>query len=97
MSDADHIELAKTLRSLKGMVILSGYDSPLYSSLYTGWQIDKKRTIYDGNGERTEVLFISPVAAGRTRQKSLWTDEEEQRREFLGMTHLAMSERTNEE
>jgi DNA adenine methylase len=72
MSDGDHIELAEKLKSLKGMVVLSSYDSPLYRSIYVGWQIKEKRTRSCGHEERTEVLFISPSAAGRERQKKLW-------------------------
>lgn len=36
-SEADHSKLAELLRSLKGMVVISSYPSPLYRKLYRGW------------------------------------------------------------
>lgn len=38
MSDDDHRKLAKLLRSCKARVVLSGYPSPLYETLYAGWR-----------------------------------------------------------
>jgi DNA adenine methylase len=38
MSDDDHRQLAKTLRSCEAKVVLSGYPSPLYKELYAGWR-----------------------------------------------------------
>lgn len=37
MSDDDHRQLAGVLHQVKGMVLLSGYDSPLYRELYKDW------------------------------------------------------------
>lgn len=37
MSDEEHCRLAETLRNCKGMVVLSGYRSPLYDELYHDW------------------------------------------------------------
>lgn len=36
-TEADHRALAEVLTHAKGTVLLSGYDSPLYEELYTGW------------------------------------------------------------
>ncbi len=36
MSEDEHIELAKILNAMKGMVVLSGYASELYKELYSG-------------------------------------------------------------
>jgi DNA adenine methylase len=37
MTDADHRDLAETLNSVKGKVVLSGYASELYDELYKDW------------------------------------------------------------
>lgn len=64
MTDADHIELAKVLHSLKGMVVLSGYQSALYDQLYTNWRkVVKSSTAQNGKG-RVECLWLSPNING---------------------------------
>lgn len=62
MNDDDHRELAAFVKTLKGMVIISGYPSPLYEELYHGWLRREKAAIADGAKPRTEVLWISPNA-----------------------------------
>jgi len=39
MTEADHIDLASKLKDAKGKVILSGYQSPLYTKLYKNWNL----------------------------------------------------------
>lgn len=68
MTDSDHHELATFLRKLKGLVIVSGYDSPLYADLYHGWRTEKRRALADGARERTETLWLSP----NIQQQDLW-------------------------
>jgi DNA adenine methylase len=63
MTDEQHTALANVLRSLKGMVIVSGYPSPVYDELYTGWMRVERKSFADGANARTEVLWISPAAA----------------------------------
>jgi len=60
-TEADHIELAQALNRVKGMVMVSGYESPLYEELYRGWRVVKKETYADGALPRTEVLWIKGV------------------------------------
>lgn len=60
LSDNDHVKLADELKSLKGRVLLSGYDCDLYRSLYPNWFIIHKKTHADGALDRTEVLWLSP-------------------------------------
>lgn len=62
MTQEEHVELSSALHSLQGMVILSGYDSGLYSELYADWQVARKVTQADGSVARTEVLWINPHA-----------------------------------
>lgn len=62
MTDEDHVELARFARNLKGMVIVSGYESALYDEIYEGWQKKTHAAVADGGKHRTEVLYISPRA-----------------------------------
>ncbi|HEX7330372.1 MAG TPA: DNA adenine methylase [Pyrinomonadaceae bacterium] len=59
----DHCELAETLRSLKGMVVLSGYPCDLYDrGLYPDWQRIEREAVADGARARTEVLWFNDLA-----------------------------------
>lgn len=60
MTDDEHVRLAKMLRGLSGFVMVSGYNSPLYADLFTGWQKIEKRTMADGARARIEALWLSP-------------------------------------
>lgn len=62
MTREEHVELARVLHSLRGMVILSGYDSGLYQDLYGDWHAERKDTQADGSVTRTEVLWVNPHA-----------------------------------
>ena len=77
MTDAQHKELAKLLRSLKGMVIISSYPSPLYERLYRGW----KRVSWtggqycsqnSGDKTRTECVWLNRSAERNQKQASLF-------------------------
>ncbi len=63
MSDEDHAELLDFLRGLTGMVVLSGYPSPLYDDALSGWLRVERKALADGARARTEVLWINPSAA----------------------------------
>jgi DNA adenine methylase len=62
MSDEQHRELAAVLHSLKGMVLLSGYQCPLYEELYGDWRKATKSALADGARKRTEVVWLNPAA-----------------------------------
>jgi DNA adenine methylase len=63
MTDDEHNELAGILRTVDGMVVISGYPCPLYDDeLYPDWQRITRRALADGARKRTEVLWISPRA-----------------------------------
>ena len=70
MTDADHQELARTLKTMTGGVIVSGYHSPLYDGLYDGWHRVEIDALADGAKERVEVLWIND-AAWETNQGKL--------------------------
>lgn len=60
MTVNDHIDLASTLNSLKGKVVLSGYASNLYDKeLYADWRRVSKVSYADGAKEREEVLWMN--------------------------------------
>ena len=55
----DHEELLRFLQSLKGKVILSGYDSELYSKYLSGWQKETKLTRDTQGNKKTECLWMN--------------------------------------
>lgn len=60
MSDDDHRNLAECLHSLQGMIVLSGYSSPLYTELFPNWRKISTST-WAGNGtKRVDCLWLSP-------------------------------------
>jgi DNA adenine methylase len=65
MSDDEHRALASVLHGVSGMVILSGYRSPLYDELYAGWHVRERRAIADGG----------PLAPAQARIETLWLND----------------------
>ncbi len=63
LTNDDHVELLDFLCNVAGMVVLSGYDAPLYNEHLADWCRVEKRTFADGARERTEVLWLNPAAA----------------------------------
>lgn len=64
MSIDDHLVLLGKLRSLKGMVVLSGYESDLYDEQLEGWQRLTLSTCGSsrmGSVKRLECLWLSPA------------------------------------
>ena len=70
MTDAEHAVLLAQLQTLKGMVILSGYRSPLYDEV--GWTRIDRKSFADGGGERIESLWLNPAAAKAMPQAGLF-------------------------
>lgn len=63
-TDDDHRALAEALRSVQGMVAISGYAHPLYEELYEahGW-VGFNRQVVNQNGKVvTERLWLNPRA-----------------------------------
>jgi len=63
LTDERHAELLEFLRSLSGMVILSGYPGALYDDALTDWRRVERNALADGARARVEVLWINPAAA----------------------------------
>ncbi len=75
MSLAEHEALLSCLNSLDGMVVLSGYDSPLYRAALPGWQQVAADTLgsgAQGSVSRTECLWINPAAQNCAPQMPLF-------------------------
>lgn len=72
MTDAGQEKLAHVLNSLEGYVLLSGYHSDMYETLYKGWAVVKRKAIANGTGERVEVLYLNPAAAQARQQLTLF-------------------------
>lgn len=73
MTDDQHTDLANRLQTVKGAVIVSGYDTPLYRDLYAGWKMLSRdsRTLIAGKVNK-EFLWISPSAELRHLQQKLF-------------------------
>lgn len=74
MDDADHQALANVVNQLQGMVIIAGYDSPLYQDLYPGFQKTFKKTRKNSGVAATECLWLSPSATKSQIQPALSLD-----------------------
>lgn len=65
MTDDQHRQLAETLHACRGMVVLSGYDGPLYQELFGDWRRLERQARTNGNTAETatESLWLNPAAA----------------------------------
>jgi DNA adenine methylase len=66
MTDKEHADLLDALHGLRGMVIVSGYDSDLYAKALNGWRVERTPArISAGRGTtlRTELLWLNPACA----------------------------------
>jgi DNA adenine methylase len=64
LSVAGHMALLEQLQAVAGMVLLSGYRSPLYDTplLADGWQRVDVRARAQGNLPRVESMWLNPAA-----------------------------------
>ena len=68
LEDDQHEDLADVLKSLKGMVVLSGYPSDLYQELYADWPMFTKAAWAMRTNPVTECLWMSPKAHQRLEE-----------------------------
>lgn len=72
VQDSYHSDLAGLLHSIKGMAIVSGYESELYETLFRDW---KKFSIQSRTTKtttiKTEVIWLSPRCFERGIQQNL--------------------------
>lgn len=71
MTDEDHLELLDLLDRHAGPVLLSGYPSALYDERLVDWRRLETTANASGGAERTECLWLNPVAIARNRQLTL--------------------------
>lgn len=75
MTDAQHAELLRVLLGLRGMVVLTGYASDLYSSALGAWALHQRNSRISagrGGGSRIECAWLNPACASRMRQRPLF-------------------------
>lgn len=69
MTDEDHRQLLDVLDVHPGPVAISGYASDLYDDRLAHWRrVDRANRAYRG-AERTEVLWLNPVAAATAERR----------------------------
>ncbi|MEW6462971.1 MAG: DNA adenine methylase [Pseudomonadota bacterium] len=74
MSDEAHLELLETLKSLAGMVIVSGYPCELYDKMLKGWTVNTTQAriaAFRGTAARTECLWLNPACMAALQQSGL--------------------------
>lgn len=59
ISDDYHIELLKTIKESKSMVVISGYDNDLYNTELSDWETDEKITTAQMGLHRTEKIWMN--------------------------------------
>ena len=72
MTDQDHIDMVDFVEQLKGMVIICGYDSPLYESILKSWKKVTRAAHADGAADRVECLWLNKSAAEKKPQFDLF-------------------------
>lgn len=60
MDRGGHVRLLNHLRTLEGMIILSGYPDELYDTLLADWRRVEIAAHADGARDRVEVLWLNP-------------------------------------
>lgn len=63
MTPDQHSELLGLLNSLQGMVVLSGYPSPLYDAALEQWERMTRNARTNNQSTATEVIWLNPAAA----------------------------------
>jgi DNA adenine methylase len=71
MDDDGHRQLAAVLKSVKGMVVISGYPCNLYDEeLYSDWDRRETEALADGARPRTEVLWLNKACSDALAKES---------------------------
>lgn len=71
LDDAYHRKMGEALSGIRGMAIVSGKPSDLYSEMFDGWRKIQRTTPTDFNSFTIEALWISPNADRKLRQLML--------------------------
>lgn len=70
-TDQDHIDMAAICQQLKGMIVIAGYDCPLYQELFKDWKMVQRSALADGARPRIECLWLNENAVRRSNLKLL--------------------------
>ena len=73
MTDDQHIELCEFIKTVKGYVILSGYDNEIYNDMLPEWKKISRSALADGAKKRTEILWLNPAAMTAQKEPTLFT------------------------
>lgn len=65
LDEEGHADLLAFLRSLVGMVVLSGYPHPMYDAALPEWRRVERPALADGARERIEVLWLNPACVAK--------------------------------
>ncbi len=72
LTDEYHESLCEFVKSMEGIVVISGYDNEMYNDVLTGWHKEIKSTYADGAKKRVEILWINkPIQSVQTTMKFL--------------------------
>lgn len=75
MNDQDHHDMLDQLICSDSMIVLSGYESTLYTDALNGWtaarKFSKAQKCTGGSQSRVEVLWMNPAAADGVAQRTL--------------------------
>jgi DNA adenine methylase len=74
LTNAQHAELAEYLKSLRGMVLVSGYRSELYDRLFAGWAKTERAAHADGARDRVECLWLNRAAESLARAPQMFAE-----------------------
>ena len=72
LTDQDHLEMIDLGNSLKGMVIICGYDCDLYQAHLGNWTKVSRKAFADGAAERVECLWLNKAVQVRQKQLSIF-------------------------
>ena len=70
LTPEDHGRLLAFVEGLEGMVLLSGYSSPIYDAALADWHRVERATFADGARPRVEMLWMNPQAWNMLEQPS---------------------------
>lgn len=73
MTDADHEAFAECIHQLRGMVVISGYQCPLYDRILGDLERIEKPALADGARERTELLWFNKKAWSELHSADLFS------------------------
>ena len=76
MTTEEHIALLEKILHVKGMVIISGYESDLYDDILVGWEkqsINARAAGFRGAVKRKECVWINPNAQSKLQQSLFYT------------------------